>query len=73
MLRKSLALLAFVASLGLATGTATAQVWACKICDIDAYGQNICVPVSSMGPEGGTICRAYPSYCVTEQPCNYWT
>lgn len=47
-------------------------VGSCLTCDTDYYGQNICVLVASIGPEGGTKCYSGTWGCVTSQPC-MWT
>jgi len=52
--------------------SAEAQFGNCLICSTDAYGQNICVALTSQGPEGGTRCYAYVNTCITQSPCNYW-
>jgi hypothetical protein len=58
-----------VVFLALGSNRAEALVQSCMTCDVDYYGQNICVLFPSIGPEGGTRCYAGTWGCVTTQPC----
>ncbi|MDP9120011.1 MAG: hypothetical protein M3O15_01365 [Acidobacteriota bacterium] len=61
------------------SGPAPAQVFNCKVCTTDAYGQAICVLAGGPGPEGGVNCtagqyctpkRCY-EVCYTDTPCTW--
>jgi len=56
-----------------------AQIWGCKVCGWDAYGQAICLMQGFVGPEGGALCYAGQycdgdqcyQICYTQQPCSW--
>ena len=58
-----------VALLSLGPSLVTADVGSCKTCDVDAYGQAICVEFPYPGPEGYVRCFAYSWGCSLSQPC----
>ena len=53
----------------LSPGPANAQWFSCKTCDVDAYGQAVCVEFAQIGPEGYVRCFAYSWGCSLSQPC----
>ncbi len=62
--------LVLAAAMSSVTSGPVAADWrTCKTYDVDYYGQNICVELPYIGPEGGVYCFAGTWRCVVSQLC----